>query len=225
MKQTYRDRPIEVGRRFGRWVVIDVPDLIEDRYANGELHHARWLCRCDCGTRREVVGGNLLGGYTRSCGCLTAESASQRFRTHGEAGTRLHQVWGNMLQRCGNPANQRYAWYGARGIRVCDAWREFATFRAWALTHGYEEGLSIERVNNDGDYAPGNCVWTTRQRQMRNTRTNRFIEAWDEVKTLADWSEDPRCAVGYYTLHSRLGLGWPPERAISTPPQQQRRTA
>jgi hypothetical protein len=215
--QTYRDAHIEVGDRFGRWVVIDIPDLIEDRYPNGQLHHPRWLCLCDCGTRRLVTGGNLLGGHSRSCGCATAESAALRFRTHGQAGTRLHQVWGNMIQRCHNPANERYGYYGGRGIRVCEEWEDFAMFRDWALKAGYREGLTIERLDNDGDYEPGNCTWTTRQRQARNRRTNRFLTAFGEVKTVADWAEDPRCQVGYYTLHSRLGLGWPSQRAISMP--------
>jgi hypothetical protein len=134
-------------------------------------------------------------------------------------------VWGNMLQRCDNPANQRYPWYGGRGIRVCWSWHHYYLFRRWALRAGYQEGLTIERVDNDGDYEPANCVWTTRQRQMRNTRTNRFLTAFGETKTVADWSEDPRCPVGYWTLFSRLQLGWSAKEAISTPRQFSRRSA
>jgi hypothetical protein len=220
-------RTIEVGDRFGRWVVVDIPlegVWDRDRYANGELHHVRWVCVCDCGTRRSVTGGNLLSGGSRSCGCLTVETTAARFRTHGQAGSRLHMVWGNMLQRCTNPASHGWSSYGRRGIGVCEAWRDFATFATWALESGYREGLSIERIDNDGPYSPDNCTWETRRRQARNTRTNRFIEAWGEVKTLADWAEDRRCVVGYYTLFSRLmKLGWPAEKAITTPPQIQRR--
>jgi hypothetical protein len=126
-------------------------------------------------------------------------------------------VWSNMLQRCGNPANHRYPQYGGRGIRVCWSWHHYYLFRRWALRAGYEEGLTIERVDNGGDYEPSNCIWTTRQRQMRNTRTNRFLTAFGETKTVADWADDERCEVGYWTLFSRLQLGWEAERAISMP--------
>jgi hypothetical protein len=213
----YRSRQIEVGDRFGRWVVTGEPDEDRDRYSNGQLHHPRWHVQCDCGTRRTVTGGNLLSGQSRSCGCATAESTRQRFRVHGEAGSRLHQVWGAMIQRCHNPQARQYHWYGGRGIRVCEEWRDFRAFRDWALSAGYQEGLSIERLDNDAGYCPENCVWTTQQQQMRNTRTNRFVEAFDEVKTVADWAEDERCRVSYWCLWGRLRkCGWPAEKAIST---------
>jgi hypothetical protein len=207
-------------------VLAEPDDDRDDRYASGELHHVRWLCLCDCGTRRTVTAGNLVNGHSRSCGCTIGESAAVRFRVHGEHGTHLYWVWSSMIQRCTNPASRGWKSYGARGIGVGEEWRDFRAFRAWALEAGYREGLWIERLDNDGDYCPENCTWETPRRQANNTRTNRFVEAWGETKTLADWAEDRRCVVGYYTLFSPLRkLGWPAEKAITTPPQIQRRPA
>jgi hypothetical protein len=197
---------------------------MEDRYANGELHHARWPCRCDCGTRRSVSGADLRSGHSRSCGCANAESPGRRFRTHGQSGTRLYSAWANMMQRCHNPANHRYRWYGGRGIEVCQQWWSYRDFAAWAAKSGYEDGLTIERVDVNGNYEPANCTWIPKRRMQRNRRTSRFIEAWGETKTVADWADDERCVVGYYTLFSRLQLGWRPEEAISTPPRSGRRS-
>jgi hypothetical protein len=132
-----------------------------------------------------------------------------------------------MIQRCHNPANKQYRWYGARGIEVCWSWRHsFYLFARWALAHGYRQGLSIERLDNDAGYCPSNCAWKDRKRQARNTRANRMITAFGLTMCLADWAEHWRCEVGYWTLWNRIALlDWDPERAITTPPQIQRRSA
>ncbi len=119
-----------------------------------------------------------------------------------------------MKARCRSDKN-----YGGRGIEVCAGWRDsYADFRDWALAHGYRNGLTIDRIRNDGNYDPLNCRWVTQREQTRNMRSNRVVSAFGETKTLADWTDDPRCVVGYKTLHSRIARdGWSLERAMTKP--------
>jgi len=195
--------------RYGRWTVLQVIG-------------ARRFCRCKCGTERWVASGNLRAGISRSCGCLQREVAARQRTTHGATKKRaqepLFQVWRNMLRRCETPAATYYRHYGGRGIRVCPEWHSYPEFRAWAVASGYGEGLTIDRLNNDGHYEPSNCRWVNRYIQANNTRRNRRMKAFGEERTIAEWSRDPRCRVSYKVLEDRLQkLGWPPEVAITTP--------
>ena len=152
-----------VGQRFGRLQVEHF----------GDKHNSRtfWWCICDCHTRKLVSGHQLLSGKTRSCGCLHQEriAHSNKLRAkHGMWGSRLYSIWHGMLQRCHYPAHVRYADYGGRGIQVCVAWKDFHTFSLWALSHGYAEDLTIDRVDNVMGHEPGNCRWVTRSEQERN---------------------------------------------------------
>jgi hypothetical protein len=124
-----------------------------------------------------------------------------------------------MRVRCQNPDEAKYQGYGGRGISVCPEWQEsFVVFRDWARANGYRDDLTIERNDVNGDYTPQNCSWIPGPRQARNRRNSFYAEVWGERKLLVDWVEDPRCAVSYYTLWSRLQeYGWPAEAAISTP--------
>jgi hypothetical protein len=121
-----------------------------------------------------------------------------------------------MKRRCNNPRDESYQNYGARGISVCEAWsRNYAAFRGWALSHGYRQGLTIDRINNDGQYDPSNCRVVARVVNNRNRRTTRRLTAFGETKTLAEWSQDARCAVGYGALAFRVRSGYAAERAIT----------
>ncbi len=132
---------------------------------------------------------------------------------------RLLNIWHSMRARCLMPNSDRYRYYGARGIRICDEWMQgFEFFRKWALANGYAANLSIERLDNDAGYSPENCVWATQHQQTRNMRRNRHITAFGETKTVVDWVDDERCVVMYTTLLRRLNAGWDPERAITNPP-------
>jgi hypothetical protein len=122
-----------------------------------------------------------------------------------------------MKQRCENPQNKNYDRYGGDGILVCEEWHDAAIFIDWALSHGYEEGLTLDRTDNDGDYEPSNCRWVTRSEQMRNMKKTVFITAWGETKPFSVWLEDPRCLVKRATIRHRLKVGWSPEPAMSTP--------
>lgn len=143
---------------------------------------------------------------------------------HGDARkgkvTRLHNLWRGILSRCGNPNEPAYPAYGGRGISVCDEWLVFSCFKSWAFENGYRDDLSIERVDNDSGYNPGNCRWATRKDQARNRRSTKLVHFHGVTKSLAEWAEIVR--VPYFTLHARLRLGWHVDRAMTAPVQIQR---
>lgn len=137
-------------------------------------------------------------------------------RIHGESRSRLYKIWSGMLDRCYNPNSHRYHRYGGRGIRVCGAWRYyFPRFRSWALANGYRDDLSIERIDNDGDYSPSNCTWIPMNEQGRNTWRTRSLTAWGETKLVVDWVKGSRCrTTSREAILGRIRRGWSPEQAI-----------
>lgn len=144
---------------------------------------------------------------------------------HGGKGTLLYRRWQGMKDRCYNPANAFYHRYGKRGISVCPEWvHSFATFKEWAEQNGYKEELSLDRINNDGNYEPSNCRWATSKQQSRNYSRNLQVTAFGETKTAIEWASDARCAVKSNTLYQRLEVGWLPETAITRKSQMKKET-
>lgn len=137
---------------------------------------------------------------------------------HGESYTNLYHVWRNMKSRCNNSNNPRFFSYGGRGIYVCDEWdgrNSYPIFQRWALISGYEKGLTIERIDNNGPYSPKNCKWVPHLVNSQNMRNTKLITAYGETKSAPDWSRDPPCVVSSRTLGKRIDYGWDPEIALT----------
>jgi hypothetical protein len=136
--------------------------------------------------------------------------------------SKLYKKWRTMTYRCVYQSNRGYPNYGGRGIKICEEWKEFIPFMEWAVVNGYKEGLTIDRINNDGNYCPENCRWATRHEQDRNTRRTRLFTWNGETKCFFDWANDERCEVSYSCLWRRVNeSGWDFEKAFTTPPQNQ----
>lgn len=195
------------GQTFGRLQVIGY-------MGKARNNHSLWLCRCDCGNTAVVRGSCLRTGVTRSCGCLAKEVASKTHRIHGRAKTRLYAAWKAMRQRCYDKDHPGYHNYGGRGIRVCERWQSFENF-AEDMGPSFRPGLSLDRIDVNGDYEPGNCRWATRQEQANNTRANRTVVIHGEILTIAQAAR--RIGIRPNVVHKRIHNGWSVYDALFTP--------
>lgn len=210
-----KERLIDLtGQRFGRLVVIE-----QYKSLNG---HTRWLCQCDCGEKTIVHGNSLKSGNTKSCGCISLEN-KQSYGTHKMSKTAIFHVWLTMKQRCNNPNSKSFNQYGARGISVCKEWEDdFSSFYEWSIANGYKENLTIDRIDNDGNYEPSNCRWVDHFVQANNKRNNVFYEINGEKKTLAQWCRE--YGMDYSVVSQRIHkLNYDIERALTTPIKRQKR--
>ena len=206
-----------VGQRFGRLVVVArIP-----KPEGSKARDANWLCKCDCGNEAHVRTRALLIG-TKSCGCLNRENQARLlplYRTkHGMYGTKEHRAWRKMKERCENPETDSYPYYGGRGITVCERWRN--SFESFLADVGWSPSPrhSIDRIDSNGNYAPGNVRWATRQEQSRNRRDRALITFDGQTKMLVDWADET--GIGIATLHDRLyNHRWGIDRAMTTDPK------
>lgn len=190
-----------LGKRFGRLTVIEFAGITKWRKSS-------WICRCDCGTITPPITGDALrGGRTQSCGCLKSEKTIERNTKHGLCNTRIHRIWAGMHDRCYNHNSPKYHRYGGRGISVCDEWlNNIEAFYDWAMENGYRDDLTIDRIDNDGNYCPENCRWATNEEQCNNRGHNIIAEVDGEIKTLAQLSKES--GIKYRTIHARYNRGW-----------------
>ncbi len=212
----YRDL---TGQTFGRLTCIK--DI-------GRRHgKSVWICRCACGNEAEVIGAVLISGAAKSCGCLRKEMLVKKSTVHSlrtdENGKtpRLYAAWRNMKRRCYDSNAPDYENYGGRGIKVCDEWQEYKAFHGWAVKHGYDDSLTIERTDNNGDYEPGNCKWIALGEQAKNKRNNRVLTYRGKSMILSEWSR--LLGISPSALRKRLELGWSVSQALTVPTNNQRR--
>lgn len=205
-----------IGRRFKKLKVIKE---VEPVYTKGRSKKYRWLCECECGNTKIVRENDLISRRTKSCGCLRTEINSIVHRKHGMSETRLDNILYGMKQRCYNKNSRRYTDYGGRGITVCKEWlgeNGLNNFSEWALSHGYAENLTIDRIDNDKGYSPDNCRWITNKEQANNKRNTKKYKYKGEIHTISEWAEIT--GIGYYMLKARiLNYGYTIEEAIETP--------
>lgn len=202
------------GTRYGRWVVIR-------RDGSTRRSQPRWLCRCDCGAEKSVVGISLKAGHSTSCGCLKREQSAKAMTTHGMTGSPEHKSWLSMLARCSDPNSKAFPDYGGRGITVCAAWRDFAIFFNDMGTKPSPLHV-IGRKDINGNYEPSNCAWMTRKETSRNKRSNRLVHYKGADMPLSQAIEMAGNIARRETVRNRLNAGWSVETALETPADGQR---
>lgn len=207
-----------IGKKFGRLTVLELYNKLRRRNSRTGKYTYRTMysCLCECGNKVVVEQYKLKCGHTKSCGCLRKDVSRKTQTKHGHRYSRLYVIWNNMKKRCYNPKNKSFKDYGGRGIEVCDEWKtDFSVFYTWAINNGYNDTLTIDRINNDGNYEPNNCRWATKLEQNKNTRHNRLITLDGITKCISDWAKEYK--LNYNTLIDRLNRGWSEEKAIKTP--------
>lgn len=197
------------GQRFGKLVVLEHSGRDPKR---GHM----WKCRCDCGNEAIVLTKSLTSGNRKSCGCLRRIP-----KTHGKRYTKIYHIWLSMKDRCNNERCSDYRFYGGRGIFVCEEWQSFEPFDEWAMANGYEDGLTIDRIDNNAGYSPENCRWITRKEQCYNRRSNHYIEYNGKTQTITQWAKE--CGLTEQVLSGRLRNGWDIDRALHTPTKKMNR--
>lgn len=188
------------GEKHNRLTVIKLDHI--DKRGNKV-----WLCKCDCGSNALATTTSLNNGVKQSCGCAMVENMRKIATTHSLSRSRIYRTYTNMIRRCTSPVEIEYHNYGGRGIKVCDEWaNDFMVFYDWAMANGYNDKLTIDRINNNGNYEPSNCRWATYKKQCRNKRNNRIVCINGVEKTLIEWSEIS--GIDRATIARRINVGW-----------------
>lgn len=209
-----------IGKRFGRLTIVDFT------HAEPPYRGWWWVCQCDCGNTRTLIPGDVKQGKTRSCGCLHDEVCTEKatkFKYSVINHKRLYSIYNGIKKRCCKESEPRYKDYGARGIRMCDEWLNpingFDNFVEWSLANNYDDEMTIDRIDVDGNYEPMNCRWIPLTEQALNKRDTLWVTYKGEhipLMVLCD-----RLGVNYDTVHNRVySLNWSIERAVETPSQQ-----
>jgi hypothetical protein len=208
------------GQKFGRLTVIK-------QVKNDNSNHINWLCKCDCGNEKTMRGDHLTRNIVKSCGCYNREISKikaikmgKNSKKHGLSNNRLYRIWAGMKSRCYNYDMENFDLYGGRGIKVCSEWLDknngFMNFYNWATKNGYQENLTLDRIDTNGNYEPSNCRWATWEEQANNKRSNHYITYNGKTQTLSQWSRELN--IKRDVLYDRIDrLNWDIEKALSTP--------
>lgn len=183
------------GQKFGRLTVIKY-------YGSTKRRRNMWLCKCECGNEKVVEGSHLKSGHTKSCGCIQMENIKKINYKTGMSNTRLYYAYRNMLNRCYRKKSTMYKYYGLRGIKVCNEWKDkkdgFKVFSEWALNNGYAENLSLDRIDCNKGYCPENCRWVDLYVQANNKRNNYKLKINGKVDTVGNWARNLN--ISYWNL-------------------------
>lgn len=201
------------GQTFHRLTVLE-------RSGKANDGRATWVCTCDCGNTIIVRGKDLRSGNTKSCGCYKNEVVKERSLIHGRSRTRLHNIWWGVYQRCCDKNSVSYPGYGAKGITLCEDWKNFVNFLDWSISNGYNDNLSIDRIENHIGYEPNNCRWVDQRTQQRNRSNNRYLTIGGITKKLCEWSEET--GLSHATIFSRIKRGIPEDQWLSVNPLTRR---
>ena len=201
------------NKKFGRLRVIE-------RATNDNHGTARWLCECECGTKKIIRTDKLREGEILSCGCYRRERGKKLYTKHNltftKYGKKLLHIYSSMKYRCNNPKFKGFKYYGGRGIKVCKEWENsFEAFYKWAIDTGFREELSIDRIDVNKGYSPENCRWATSLIQQRNKTSNRIIKYNGVSHCISEWAEIT--GINYCTITGRLNRGWNIEKTLTTP--------
>ena len=209
------------GLKFGRLTVIKLDHKKQRNDKRGTRCY--WLCECDCGNITTVLTEALKSGHTKSCGCLGKEKRLEANKTHNLTNNRIYSIWHGIKARCFNNNEKAYKNYGERGITLCEEWKNnFMTFYNWSINNGYQDNLTIDRINVNGNYEPNNCRWVNQKQQSRNMRKNHNITYKGETHCLAEWAEI--LDINYSTLTERVRKNWSVEDIFKKPVKKEIKT-
>ena len=199
------------GLRFNNLVAVRF-DHRDERVTGGQHY---WLFRCDCGNEIILRKNSVTSNNTTCCPECSRRRRAEQNTKHGGVGSRLYREWAGIIQRCTNPNDSSWERYGANGVSVCDEWRDFTVFRDWAVANGYDDTLTIDRIDASGNYEPSNCRWASVREQANNKKKTIYIEYDGETLPLSYWAE--RFSIQYHTLYDRIyRYGWGVKKAFTT---------
>lgn len=206
----YHTKEIAAGTKFGRLVVMSKADSPDGK-------SVYWNCKCECGNTCILSGTSLRTGNTKSCGCVKKQWIGNESRTHGMSRTRLYKEWAAIKKRCSPNATEKdRAYYSDLGIGYCEEWEHFEPFKEWALSHGYSDELTIDRIDGSKGYSPENCRWVSTYDQNRNKSNNIWVDYNGKRLCLADAAK--LAGLPYKAVHARIKVhGWSAEKALTTP--------
>lgn len=189
-----------IGKKYNKLTCVKKDENKDKRY---------YIFRCDCGNEKSIIASNVIGGYSTSCGCVKLKGNNTK---HGGKGTRLYHIWKSMRERCNNPNTNRHHIYHDRGIRICKEWDDFSVFREWALSNGYNETLTIDRINGNLGYHPDNCRWATYTEQANNSSNAKMITYNGKTQSQSEWGRE--LGINHSTISDRAKKGWSVERVL-----------
>lgn len=218
-----KSKLLQKGQKFYQLTIIELHHKREYIDKKGVIRYREYYkCQCDCGNITIVEKSQLTTSKTKSCGCLQKSITSKMSKTHGFSKTKIYSLWCGIKDRCFRHKNKDYKNYGGRGIIVCNEWLKFENFYNWAIENGYKEGLTIERIDVNGNYEPNNCKWIKNELQSHNKRNNHYLTYKGKTQILSEWAKEMGLNNGS-TISGRLKRGWTIKQSLITPIRQNRK--